>query len=186
MGFNITVLACLLKDKDILLDQLQLIETDKDDPEYESPRSYGRLGDYYLIWENWRQVTPYDEGQIAAFSKSCPILGCFISEATMWSLAARFENGGVLWSVSHTGENATDDLQVVGSPPAQWAAIVDAISGEASEDTEQTVDYFFDGPARLFKSVTGFQYDEVQDFGFCELESLPAKSKQKPIWKFWA
>jgi hypothetical protein len=185
MGFNITVLACHLKDKDILLNKLQLVETSKADPDNEGPRSFGVLGDYYLIWENWRQVTPFDEVQIANFSTACPILGCFVSESTMWSMAALFEDGRVSWSVSHTGETAIDDIQVVGSPPSQLAAILEALREEAAEDTENNTDYLFDGPTSLFKMVTGFKHDEVHDIGFFELESLVADSKKKPIWKFW-
>jgi hypothetical protein len=186
MGFNISCLACLQSDKDKLLLALKLRETDRDDQEYEAPLSYGVLQDKYLVWQNWRAGDPFDEKQLAKASEACPILACFISEATMWSQVAYFLEGRVAWSLTHTSEKSIDDIEANGTVPEIWSNIVEELRRSANaEDADNEVDYLFDAAPLLFKHLTDFKYDEIPELGFKELEFDRADGK-KPFWKVWA
>jgi hypothetical protein len=185
MGFNISCLACLNSDKDKLLAVLKLRETDRGDQEYEAPLSYGALGDNYLVWQNWRAGPPFDEDQLAKASEACPILCCFISEATMWSQVAYFLEGRVSWSLSHTSEKASDDIKANGPVPKIWNNIVAELRQSANaDDADREVDYLFDAAPLLFKHLTDFKYDEVPELGFKELE-YDGSAGKKPFWKVW-
>jgi hypothetical protein len=185
MGFNISCLACLQSDKDKFLRALKLRETDHDDQEYEAALSYGVLNDKYLVWQNWRAEAPFDEGQLAKASEACPILACFISEATMWSQVAYFLQGRVAWSLSHTSEKSIDDIEIKGPVPEIWNEIVTELRQSAQADDEQSgVDHLFDAAPILFKNLTGFMYSEVPELDFKELEFDRTDCK-KPFWKVW-
>lgn len=175
MGFNITLLACALADKDRLLDAAGFVETEKPDRWNETQQSYAILHHHYLVWQNWRSEGNLDEERVLALSRAVPLLVCFVSEFSMWTMTAMMDGGHMIWSMSHTSEIAIDDLQMAGPVPMGWQAIVEDVRREAASHplgnlpAPIEVDYMFDAPVLMFKRLTDFKYDETTDAGFREL-----------------
>ena len=81
----------------------------------------------------------------------------------MLSSANYFEGGNYVWFVGHNAQEGIFDLQTEGILPTQFDTIksrlVDQQNAEGGEVAD--VDFIFDVPLELAKSICGFKHDSA-------------------------
>ena len=76
-----------------------------------------------------------------------------VSRATGW------KDGQLRWSVTHDAQKGLLHLDVQGELPPEFAAIRDGkLTEQAAGDRD--VDYLFDIPVEMARSVAGYRHDE--------------------------
>jgi hypothetical protein len=107
------------------------------------------------------------------------VIACFVEEHVMCSAAACWSAKRQVWSVAHRAEKGMRHLQMSGSLPDSAIDVVQATEAKlvAAGGSESEVDYYFDVPILLAKSVAGFRHDEDVEVGlrFEVLRSADAK-----------
>jgi hypothetical protein len=93
-------------------------------------------------------------------SEDWPILGCQMSDVSMFSVACAYEAGAQVWRVEHDPEDPDRGLEAHGRLPAQFDAIRDAAVRRQSEDADGDVDHIFDVPLDLVGALCGCRPDE--------------------------
>jgi hypothetical protein len=91
------------------------------------------------------------------------LLLCLIEEHVMASSAEYWSKGKRQWWLSHEGENGPKGLEVDGNPPECFPAIRKAMGAQqlAEGGDDAMVDYIFEIPLTVAKSLVGFRHDEI-------------------------
>lgn len=193
MGYSLAWLAAQGKPRESLLAELDLRPTGRsgeypDDPMVGAPLA----GGWYLLVARGCDHRMIADQALKRVSRSCRVVACSIEEHVMWSSATLWENGERVWSVSHQGDEDLHELTVEGALPDSFAGIRDdLLAKQAAEGgNDASVDYVFNIPLDLARSLTGFAHDEntgvLQSDGFEVMEQSGAPgTPTKPLWKIW-
>lgn len=113
-------------------------------------------------------------------SQGCGLIACTVEEHVMLSKASCWKDGRQLWSVKHQGEEGLRNLEARGVLPPAYEGIRDRFIAMQEDDDAPEVDYLFEIPLVLARSITGFKHDEespaFETVGFKELEPLAKES----------
>jgi len=162
MGSSLTYVAAKGISREELWAELKLSPLSDEEAkktEWSHKQKIGGMLDsgWYLIVDGSEQLQRQHD-LLARLSTKCDVLLGFIEEHVMVAGATCWQNGKKLWEVLHDSETSEDDLQVVGTPPAEFGAIK-AQAIEQAQDNEG-VDYYFEIPVALFEHITGYRYDQ--------------------------
>ena len=85
----------------------------------------------------------------------------------MVSCACGYHRGKEQWLVNHASENGIKNLDVYGSPPAEFPKIRDRLAKLQDEEDGDSmrVDYFFDIPVETAASLCGYRHDRWKSDG---------------------
>ena len=127
---------------------------------------------------------------LEALTTDSTAIVCSIEEHVMFSSAEGWDAGRRIWRVIHDSEKGKRHIESGGDLPAIYgAAIEDAKRQQDEEDAgPREVDFFFEAPLQIAKSLCGFKHDEecpgVDPGQFTRLESLESPARRKR-WQFW-
>jgi hypothetical protein len=95
-------------------------------------------------------------------SRSGEVVYCFVEDHVMFSTASGWEGGKAVWSVTHDCEKGRFHLETKGVVPAALEGIQSTLVAQQNSagGEKADVDYIYDIPAELAKSLTGFRHDE--------------------------
>jgi hypothetical protein len=137
------------------------------------------LPDGWLLFVSDRKASAL-EGKLNGLAQFGPAVACDISETVMCSEAHGYEAGQEIWSVAYNCEKGRYALARTGNPPPQLDQIYRAT--RAQQETEggegAGVDYMFDVPTKLAKSICGYMMGETEgpDFRYAELRRAGSAS----------
>ncbi len=102
------------------------------------------------------------EEDLTHLSADHKILYCLVEEHVMASSAELWSVGKRQWSISHEGEDGPKGLEVDGEVPDTLAAIRQQMEQQqqAEGGDEADVDYIFEIPLLVAKSMVGYKHDE--------------------------
>lgn len=188
MGASFSWVAFQGVSKDEVLEGLGLGDTGEEveeGDEVDTPFAGTEIPDgWYLVQSN-DSLYPLDL-DLESLSRDCRVLAVRSYETVMDSGASFYENGTILWELSHSSDGGQDDLTVSGSPPPAF----DAIRDEAQADYDECVkegtvfDCFFDVPLDTAAALCDYRYDRVDfDWGspdFTRLEETGEAAPETP------
>lgn len=195
MGYSISWLAVRRKSTEIVLQQLKLSRT-------------GELGDYadypvvgrifpngwFLLVADKSDHELVGKDTLATLSAGCEIVACSVEEHGMVCWSERWVDGANIWRLEHDAQRSILDIKRSGSPPAEFEALAAGYADRQRQagGKKANVDYYFEIPLEMAKSIVGFKHDEdnaeVADGSF---EILVASAKRhpssvnKPWWRLW-
>jgi len=120
------------------------------------------------------------------------VIACSVEEHVMWSSAELWRGGAQIWSIQHDAQKGMLDLDASGFIPEAYSAIRNEYSERQEQEggVEAEVDYIFDIPLLVAKSIVGFKHDEAgtDDEMFLVYRATElgdAAEIRKPRWRFW-
>jgi hypothetical protein len=113
-------------------------------------------------------------------SAGCEVIGCFVEEHVMCSVAIGWRNGQQEWSISHEAEQSMGHLKVEGQPPPGLAKL-ERDARARLKAQPGTTDYLFDVPGHVAGGLTGFIHDAGAELPLEEL-ALVAPPRKKSWW----
>ena len=179
MGFSITWCAVRDGNAQRVLDQLGLSATGETEDVPESLISTATLDTgWRIIWYNEYGCPFLRPEDLRVISNDQEILMCLVEEHVMASSSELWRGGQRKWWISHEGEDGPNGLAVEGDLPDCFASI-----RREMEDAQRTaggdaagVDYIFEIPLRVARTLVGFKHDEVTQEQFAVLSrSAPKK-----------
>jgi hypothetical protein len=183
MGFSITWCAVHEKDEERLLEDLSLSQTDETEEFPESPVSMAKLDTgWRIVWCNKYDSPIIGSKRLSDISRERDVLFCLVEEHVMASSSEFWSGGNRKWCISHQGENGPKGLDVVGDVPECFIAIKKEMeeAQQAEGGDKADVDYIFEIPLMVAKTLVGFKHDEdcahISEEQFIVL-SRPPKSK---------
>jgi hypothetical protein len=121
-------------------------------------------GEWYIVVSQHDLLEFTKEKTLEKLSILGEVIACSVEEHVMSSFAAGWRNGHCSWSVYHdcNGREGIYQLDVNGEPPSALAEIRDRLRSkqEAAGGKKAGVDYIFDVPVELARSVTGYRHDQ--------------------------
>ena len=198
MGYSISWIAVKDADPEAVRTQLGLVHSGKFDGFYSLPE-HSLLGGvletgWYLVVRNRCDDPMVMDAMLSSLSDDSMVIAASIEEHVMFCFATCWSEGQEIWRVKHEAEKGVTDLQVSGEPPPeledirQRAFIRQMVEGRDSAD----VDYIFDVPLHLAKSLVGFKHDEIAtgpELEFFEILGVEEVSAVSPRAlkrrKFW-
>ena len=187
MGFAITWFAFRTEEAASLFADLGLTPTDEKDDGPDAPIATATLKNrWQILWCNEYGCRFFAEAELRRLSKQREIVRCLVEEHVMASSAELWSNGSRVWWLSHEGENGPKGLEVDGRPPASFSEIRAKLeatqAAEGGDDAD--VDYIFEIPLLVAKSLVGFKHDEV--CGLMTSPSFDVLSRIEPQRGFFA
>lgn len=177
MGFAITWYAFKASDTEVMMRELNLAPTGEIDEGPDSLIATARLKNgWQVLWYNKYDCPFLDESALQRLSTRTEIIRCLVEEHVMASSSELWSGGNRKWHISHEGVNGPKGLSCDGETPECLADIRrDMETKQAAEGGEQAdVDYIFEIPLLVAKTLVGFKHDEV-----CALFAEPAFSVLK-------
>jgi hypothetical protein len=164
MGFSITWCAVREENADKVVQDLGLTPTGETEEMPESLICIGKLDTGWRVLSHNEYGCPYLQPQdLARLSIDHDLLLCLIEEHVMASSSEFWSKGKRHWRLSHEGEDGPRGLDVEGDPPENYAVIrkeMEALQlAEGGDDAG--VDYLFEIPLEVAKSLVGFKHDEI-------------------------
>ena len=161
MGFKISWIGFQGITKHQTLQKAGLRDTGEIDEANEAPLSGAEIpGGWFILFSNdFGFASPE---RVASLSVDCLTIACQVHEGIMVSKSFAFERGTKLWQMEHDSQNHSDDLSVIGSPPATFQSIQRRLrERQAQQDNSQPrrVDYIFDIPVETAESACGYRHD---------------------------
>lgn len=161
MGFKISWIGFQGTTKHQTLQKAGLRDTGEIDEANEAPFSGAEIpGGWFILFSNdFGFASPE---RVASLSEDCLTVACQVHEGIMASGSCAFERGTKLWQMEHDSQNRSNDLSVIGSPPAIFQSIQDRLRQlQAQQDNSQPlrVDHIFDIPIETAESVCGYRHD---------------------------
>ncbi|HMI20214.1 MAG TPA: hypothetical protein VK533_11765 [Sphingomonas sp.] len=144
----------------------------------------GQMPGGWLIVLTDRRASAF-EGDLVALAAFGPAVACEIREVVMNSEARGYEGASEKWRVGYDCEKGRYALEIAGDPPSQLETIrAEAQAQQEAEGGEDAgVDYMFDIPALLAKSICGYMLGEVEPDGFRYSELQPIGGWPVPVRK---
>jgi hypothetical protein len=105
-------------------------------------------------------------------SAAAYIVAASIEEHVMFSSSEGWENGNLIWKVTHAFESGPRHLQEHGSLPKEYLSVKQRLlaAQQREDENSREVDYVFDVPLELAEAIVGFKHDKVIDASFEVLE----------------
>ena len=113
-------------------------------------------------------------------SRLGPAVACYVDERVGYMDARGYDSEREIWRVARPDTAEDFELEVTGTPPAQFEAIYEAAKAAqeadvADEDVEDFPPFVIDVPAVLVKSVCGYSYDD--DVALADLRERAAEAR---------
>jgi hypothetical protein len=164
MGFAISWCAVPESAIDGFLQRAGLVETGETGKMMESLIGLARLDTgWRVLWYN-RYGCPFlSKTERQRHSQHHDIIYCMVEEHCMTCSAELWSKGARKWWISHEGENGPKGLDFDGSPPENFESIkFEMETAQVKEGGMSAgVDYIFEIPLLVAKSIVGFKHDEV-------------------------
>jgi hypothetical protein len=96
--------------------------------------------------------------ELGALSQIAPLVACQIHEGTMFVRAQYWRNGEQIWSIEHDSQIDRLHLSSSGALPACFQEI--SAKNLAEQEGDDEVDFIFDTPLAVAKSLCGYKHDE--------------------------
>jgi hypothetical protein len=164
MGFSISWYAVPEQNADQFVQKLSLTPTGKTEEIPESLDAMGKLDTgWRVFWHNKYDCPFLKDSDLARLSLDQDILFCQVEEHVMASSAETWSHGKRQWRISHEGENGPKGIDVDGLLPDCYPKIrVGMEQKQAAEGGDEAdVDYIFDIPLTVAKSMVRFKHDEI-------------------------
>jgi hypothetical protein len=118
-----------------------------------------------LLWYDKYDCPFLDKRELAKVSVAHDIIRCLVEEHVMASSAEFWSYGSRKWFLSHEGENGPKGLVSDGELPDSFVSIKEKMEANqlANGGEKANVDYIFEIPLQVAKSVVGFKHDERCD-----------------------
>jgi hypothetical protein len=118
-------------------------------------------GGWYLVTSDHAPLNLVDDQLLAKLSQLGDVVICDVEEHCMVSFSARWQNGNQRWLLMHDAQSGKDRLEVEGEPPSSFSAIRDQLQAKqaVANATKERVDYIFDIPVEVARSITGYRHD---------------------------
>jgi hypothetical protein len=116
-------------------------------------------GGWYLVLFNQRET---DDRLLARLSAKGEVVSCFVEDHVMFSTASGWSRGMQVWKIFHDCEEGRYHLDVSGNPPPALTEIRERLKQEqdGAGGEKADVDFIYDVPAEVAKSLTGFRHDQ--------------------------
>lgn len=164
MGFAITWCAVPESAADKFLQRIGLTATGETEEVPESLIGVASLDTgWRLLWYNGYDCPFLGEAQRQELSASHDLLYCLVEEHCMASSSEMWSGGSRRWWISHEGIDGPKRLESSGDLPAIFSEVREGMEAQQlKEGGEQAdVDFIFEIPLLVAKSITGFKHDEV-------------------------
>ncbi len=164
MGFAITWCAVPEAAADEFLQRIGLIDTGKTEEIPESLIGVAHLDTgWRLLWYNKYDCPFLGEAQRRELSANHDLLYCLVEEHCMASSSEMWSGGSRKWWISHEGIDGPQGLDTSGDLPAVFPQIRREMEAQQLAEGGETadVDFIFEIPLLVAKSITGFKHDEV-------------------------
>jgi len=183
MGFSQSSLASRGVAPDAVLEALGLRRVGKFEDFPESRMTAALMpGGWFVVVVNRAEHEILREETLRTLSaaEGVELVASFVEEHVMVSEASGWQGGQRTWRVLHDAQIDREHLAVEGEPPAAFAGIRDRLLAE-QETGDEEVDYLFDIPVEMARSLMGYRHDEdtagLKEGAFEVLESaVPGKS----------
>jgi len=162
MGLHMNWLAVECGDKDAVLTSLGLQETGWVNDELRAQLACATLPN------GWTVIVSSDyrlelESLLPAASAKGRAIGCEVSEIVMYSGVRAYQDGEFAWAVTHDPDKERYGVAVNGEPPSQLSDILAKVGELAAAEPDEPVDWWFDAPVELARSVCGYEAGAVQN-----------------------
>ncbi len=174
MGTSLSYLAVKNLSREDLLKRLAIATTGDFNGFFEtSYDSVDLQNGWYLVIDQEYGSDLFKPEILSQLSANTELVTCMVAEAVMCSDGTGWKDGKKIWSVHHVGDgddNSTN-LTVEGEMPADFERIKKLLFAEQragdediddddeDDDDFDRVDYIFEIPIELFRSICGFRYD---------------------------
>jgi hypothetical protein len=188
MGHSISWVAFKGLSKEVGLARLHLALTGKTASLGDEACLGQRLpDDWYLVvvegCDDQIISTPF----LARLSADCEAVSGSVEEHVMFSAAEGWRNGQQNWRAAHDAQKSTRHIECQGEPPPSYAvALTEAKASQDAEDAAAAeVDFYFEVPLQVAKSIVGFKHDEECPGIDYECFEVINRAGQKPWWQWW-
>ena len=164
MGFAISWCAVPESAADAFLDRAGLTDTGKTEEIPESLIAVARLDTgWRLLWYNKYGCPFLGEAQRREHSRHHDLLYCLVEEHCMASSSEMWSGGSRKWWISHEGIDGPKGLDFSGDLPGDFQRIKTEMEETQKREggDKAEVDYLFEIPLLVAKTITGFKHDEV-------------------------
>jgi hypothetical protein len=164
MGFAISWRAVPEAAADGFLERIGLIDTGETEEVPESLIGVARLDTgWRLLWYNEYGCPFLGESQRREHSHNHDLLYCLIEEHCMASSSELWSRGSRGWRISHEGIDGPKGLELSGALPDHLQQIKTEMEAMQKQEggEKADVDYLFEIPLLVAKSIVGFKHDEV-------------------------
>jgi hypothetical protein len=164
MGFAISWCAVPEAAAGGFLQRIGLTETGETEEVPDSLISVARLDTgWRLLWYSNYDCPFLNEAQRAEHSRHHDLLYCLIEEHCMASSSELWTGGSRAWWISHEGIDGPKGVDFSGAVPRNFQQIKSEMEAKQKQEGGEAaeVDYLFDIPLLVAKSLTGFKHDEV-------------------------
>ena len=162
MGYSLSWLAVKGKPPQAVRDELGLRLTGEREeiPEADLSGVEMPTGWYLIVSNRTEQVA--SEVAMRSLSSGSQLVTCFVEEHVMVSSATCWKDGRKTWSVTHDAQEQRDHLDAQGDLPPVFASILADLKAKQREAdaNNQEVDFIFDGPVELARTIVGYRYDQ--------------------------
>lgn len=164
MGFSLSWAAVKGSTPAAVLEALALRGTGATEEIPESEITGAKLpGGWYLVVSQRDCLEFTKDKVLEQLSRLGEVITCFVEEHVMCSCAACWRGGQRVWSVYHDsgGRSGNLHLDIKGEPPPAFAEIRGRLMSEqeAAGGKKAGVDFVFDVPVELARSVAGYRHD---------------------------
>jgi hypothetical protein len=111
-------------------------------------------------------------------SATAEVVAATIEEHVMFSSAAAWKNGNLIWKVTHASESGPRHLAEHGTLPERYRSVKERLlaAQQLEDEGAREVDYVFDLPLELAEAIVGFKHDKLLDARFETLKPVAAGS----------
>lgn len=189
MGYAQSWLAVRGKPREVILDALKLQPTGEREEVVESALVGAVLpGGWYAVIANRSGHELTREGVLTRLSQGAELVRVDVEEHVMVSLVEGWRDGVRHWSVLHDGQGGLDHLETCGTPPESFKAVRDMLLDRqrGAGGAEADVDFLFDVPVELARTIAGYRHDEdIPGGGAMPFEVLIQNGSAAPrsFWK---
>jgi hypothetical protein len=164
MGFAISWCAVPESSADDFLKRVGLTDTGETKEVPDSLIGVARLDTgWRLLWYNKYDCPFLSEAQRQEHSRHHDLLYCLVEEHCMASSSELWSHGSRKWWIFHEGIDGPKGLDFSGELPNDFQQIKSKIEETQKREggEKANVDYIFEIPLLVAKSITGFKHDEV-------------------------
>jgi hypothetical protein len=164
MGFAISWCAVPESAADEFLRRVGLTETGETEEVPDSLIGVARLDTgWRLLWYNKYDCPFLGEAHSEEHSRHHDLLYCLVEEHCMASSSEFWSHGSLKWRISHEGIDGPKGLDFSGELPNDFHKVKSEMEAKQKQEggDEANVDYIFEIPLLVAKSITGFKHDQV-------------------------
>ena len=164
MGFAISWCAVPESAAEGFLQRIGLTETGETEEVPDSLIGVARLDTgWRLLWYNKYDCPFLGNAQRGEHSRHYDLLYCLVEEHCMASSSEFWSGGSRTWWISHEGIDGPKGLDFSGAVPNNFPQVKSEMEAKQKQEggEKSQVDYLFEIPLLVAKSITGFKHDEV-------------------------